>query len=152
MRRAGPGDAELMLDIQREACLAGFAHVFPPELYPFPSEAVLDEIRGQLADATNVALLDDDGFAVVGSGWLQKLYVRPAAWGTGLAGELHDAALAGLDGTHARLWTLEENHRARRFYEKRGWRLDEATRVVPYPPHPLDVGYTIDLGRVASGR
>jgi hypothetical protein len=38
-----------------------------------------------------------------------------------------------------------ENARARRFYEKRGWRLNGNERVVPFPPHPLDVGYSIDL-------
>ena len=46
------------------------------------------------------------------------------------------------DCPELRLWVLEENHRARRFYEKRGWRLNGETRVVPYPPNPLDVGYT----------
>jgi hypothetical protein len=37
---------------------------------------------------------------------------------------------------------LEENRRARRFYEKRGWRMNGETRVVEYPPHPIDVGYS----------
>jgi hypothetical protein len=41
----------------------------------------------------------------------------------------------------ARLWTLTENHRARAFYEKRGWCLTGRTRVVPFPPYPLDVEY-----------
>ena len=40
---------------------------------------------------------------------------------------------------------LEENARARRFYERRGWELDGTTRVVPFPPNPLDVGYRIRL-------
>ena len=44
---------------------------------------------------------------------------------------------------------LEENHRARRFYEKHGWRLNGETRVVEYPPHPLDVGYSLALPRSA---
>jgi hypothetical protein len=34
---------------------------------------------------------------------------------------------------------------ARRFYEKHGWRLNGSEQVVPFPPHPLDVGYSIDL-------
>jgi GNAT superfamily N-acetyltransferase len=41
----------------------------------------------------------------------------------------------------ARLWTLTENHRARAFYERRGWSLTGRTRVVPYPPYPIDVEY-----------
>jgi hypothetical protein len=40
---------------------------------------------------------------------------------------------------------LEQNARARRFYERRGWVLDGTERVVPFPPHPLDVGYTLSL-------
>jgi RimJ/RimL family protein N-acetyltransferase len=40
---------------------------------------------------------------------------------------------------------LEHNARARRFYERLGWRESGRTRVVPFPPNPLDVGYTIDL-------
>ena len=56
---------------------------------------------------------------------------------------LHDAAVAAMpDCPELRLWTLEANHRARRFYERRGWRLNGETRVVPYPPSPLDVGYS----------
>ena len=46
------------------------------------------------------------------------------------------------DCAELRLWTLTENHRARRFYEKRGWRLNGETRVVPFPPNPVDVGYS----------
>jgi hypothetical protein len=40
---------------------------------------------------------------------------------------------------------LEDNARARRFYERRGWRPDGTDRIVPFPPHPLDVGYTKEL-------
>ena len=40
---------------------------------------------------------------------------------------------------------LEHNDRARRFYERLGWRENGETRVVPFPPNPIDVGYTIDL-------
>ena len=43
------------------------------------------------------------------------------------------------------LWVLDDNRRARRFYERLGWRLNDQTRVVQYPPNPLDVSYTIDL-------
>jgi hypothetical protein len=40
---------------------------------------------------------------------------------------------------------LEQNARARRFYERRGWRLNGDARVAPFPPYPIDVGYTIEL-------
>jgi hypothetical protein len=45
----------------------------------------------------------------------------------------------------ARLWTLEENWNARRYYEKRDWTLTEETRVVPFEPNPIDVQYEKEL-------
>ena len=45
----------------------------------------------------------------------------------------------------AKLWTLEENWNGRRFYENRGWTLNGETRVVPFPPNPIDVGYCKEL-------
>ena len=41
-----------------------------------------------------------------------------------------------------RLWVLEENVRARRFYERHGWRPDGRTGTSEYPPHPVELGYT----------
>ena len=63
----------------------------------------------------------------------------------GIGSTLHDHALErlhALGAAEARLWTLEENHDARRFYERRGWTLNGETRTVEFPPYPLDVGYS----------
>jgi GNAT superfamily N-acetyltransferase len=149
-RRAGLDDLDALLAIQKAAAVAGFANVFPQELYPFPEDEIRETLRVQLADPANVALLDDEGrgFAVAGEGWLHRLYVHPAEWGSGVAGVLHDDALAVLreDGSAAvSLWVLADNARARRFYERRGWRLNGDERTVPFPPFPLDVGYSLDL-------
>jgi RimJ/RimL family protein N-acetyltransferase len=40
---------------------------------------------------------------------------------------------------------LEHNDRARRFYERLGWHVDGTSRVVPFPPNPIDLGYSIEL-------
>jgi len=138
---------ELLAEIQEAASLAGLAHIYPPERHPFPREAVLERWRSY----TGAIFLDPAGrgFSAIGDEWLNGLYVRPESWGTGVAGALHDRAVAALREAGvetARLWVLEENARARRFYEKRGWRPDGSTRVVEYPPNPLDVGYSLDLG------
>jgi len=150
LRRGSVDDLDLVFSIQREASVAGFGNVFPPARYPYPDEIVRDQLREQLEDPENVLLIDRDGrgFALAGHHLLQRLFVRPAAWGTGVADELHAAALDALRelGTAtASLWCLAENGRARRFYEQRGWRLNGDERVVPFPPYPLDVGYSIDL-------
>ena len=86
----------------------------------------------------------------VGNGFLRTLYVLPAHQGTGVGSALHDHALErlrALGSREAKLWTLEENHGARRFYEKRGWHPNGETRIVEFPPHPLDVGYSLEISR-----
>ena len=148
IRTSGRDEAEAHFAIQRAACLPALAHVFPPELYPFPD----DEIRARWRAFPGTVLLAERegapvGIAGVEGCWLHGFYVRPEWWGTGVADELHDAALAAHgDCPDVKLWGLEENHRARRFYEKRGWRQNGETRVVPYPPNPLDVGYSYVRG------
>jgi len=153
LRPATPADAESAFRVQRAASLAALAHIYPPDRYAFPDEAVRKRWQETLADDRGRVLVAERGDGIVGvaaakDGWLDALYVVPAEWGNGVAGQLHDEALKGLvaaGATNARLWVLEHNARARRFYERRGWRLDGSERVVPFPPHPLDVGYTKDL-------
>ena len=144
IRPSGREEAERHFEIQRAASLAAFARVYPPDRYPFPDEDVRERWRA-FPGRVLAAELDSVvvGVAAVDGCWLHGFYVLPERWGTGIADELHDAALAALaDCPEIKLWTLEENPRARRFYEKRGWRLNGETRVVPFPPHPLDVGYS----------
>jgi GNAT superfamily N-acetyltransferase len=153
VRPARPDEADTLLAIQREAAVDAFAHVYPPERYPFPDEA----IRAVWAEAlaapeieVYVAEVDGEpvGAVSVGRGYLSTLYVRPSSQGTGVGSALHDLALERLRALgfrEARLWTLRENHSGRRFYERRGWRLTNETRVVPYPPNPVDVEYAISL-------
>lgn len=89
---------------------------------------------------TLVAETDDGrviGFATVGPyrngqdptdldhtcGEILTMYVEPAHWSTGVGRELMAAALTELTArgwTQMRLWVLEDNTRARRFYERAG--------------------------------
>jgi GNAT superfamily N-acetyltransferase len=149
-RRAGLADLETLFAIQKESAVAGYAHVFPPERYPFPDDEVRESLRRQLGGPETIALLDENGrgFALVGGGRLHRLYVRPSAWGAGVGAILHDEALVALRDAGsevASLWVLADNARARGFYERRGWRLNGAERPVPSPPNPLEVGYSLDL-------
>jgi GNAT superfamily N-acetyltransferase len=140
IRVATTDEAATLAAVQREASLAGFGHIFAPELHPYPDDAILERWR-TFPGSILVAERDGRvvGVAAVEAEWLHGFYVLPELWGTGVADELHAAAL---DRGVVTLWCLAENHRARRFYEKRGWRENGRTRVVEYPPHPIDVGYS----------
>jgi ribosomal protein S18 acetylase RimI-like enzyme len=62
-------------------------------------------------------------------GQLYAIYVIPGHWGRGTGRLLFDAAKAGLTAAgfpDMRLWVLEENHPARRFYERMGMTADGA--------------------------
>lgn len=84
----------------------------------------------------HVAVLDEQviGYAGVGperdvsappnTGELYALFVHPDHWGTGAGRALTDAACADLREagcTTVRLWVLEANIRARRFYTRYGF-------------------------------
>jgi tRNA dimethylallyltransferase len=153
LRRARERDAEAVFEVQRAASLAALDHIYPPDRYPFPDEEVRAHWREALRQAERrviVAVLAGRivGFASSTGDRVDGLYVVPECWGTGLAERLLEAALqdiAARGETVARLWVLEDNQRARRFYERRNWKADGTERVVPFPPHPLDVGYTKEL-------
>ena len=149
MVRATVEDAELCFRIARASAVAGFQHVFPPHLYEFPADAIRAD---WISAPTNpdgeayVAFDEDEAVGVISlsDGVLQTLYVMPEWWGRGVGNNLHEFALDRLRETNvqeARLWTLTENRRARAFYEKRGWILTGRRRVVPFPPHPIDIEY-----------
>lgn len=68
---------------------------------------------------------DDD--ATEETGEVPAIYVEPGVVGTGVGRALFAAATEGLRERgyrRATLWVLEANERARRFYEKAGWRWD----------------------------
>ncbi len=80
--------------------------------------------------------LDGDsvvGFASAGpsrdadaSSELYAIYLLPSAWGSGLAEPLINLALSGM--TDVVLWVLDDNPRARRFYERVGFVADGEKR------------------------
>ena len=153
IRRARGDELDALLHVQREAAVEAFAHVFPPESFPFPDDEVREAWRRALADpALEVFVAEVDGEMVgsvsVGYEYLRTLYVLPSHQGTGVGSALHDHALdrlRALGARQAKLWTLEDNDSARRFYERRGWKLNGETRVVEFPPNPLHIGYTLDF-------
>jgi GNAT superfamily N-acetyltransferase len=58
-------------------------------------------------------------------GWIDQLYVLPAAQGRGVGTELLQVARNSFD--RLQLWTFQRNVQARRFYEARGFALVRKT-------------------------
>ena len=66
-------------------------------------------------------------------GELRAIYVLPEVWGSGVAARLFSAAAERLKARgyeHFYLWVLEDNLRARRFYEKMGMRRTDERKEV----------------------
>lgn len=83
-------------------------------------------------------------------GELWALYVHPNTWGTGAADLLMEAAFNGFAHAGYRtagLWVLDENPRARRFYERHGWVHTGQTRTDRRfePAHVAEARYKIEL-------
>lgn len=100
----------------------------PDELTPENVERVARE----LVDPTSFALMamyqgDPVGHVL----WIRRedhlhlrhLFVLEPWWGTGVARTLHARAVEAMGGLPARLYTPAFQTRARRFYEREGWRL-----------------------------
>jgi len=82
------------------------------------------------------ALVAEDlsGFIAVDlvDGNVDAIYVRAAAWSTGLGGALMALGLARLADAgfdEATLWVLDTNERAIRFYERGGWVRDDTVKL-----------------------
>src|SRR5439155_23733097 len=125
-----------------------------PAGYPYPIDDVRQRWEDALGSPDLTVVIDEEAGRPVGcagyrADWLDGLYVVPDLWARGVGSRLHDYVLDRLRGRRSpqcHLWVLEDNQRARRFYERRGWHGNGTTRVVPFPPNPVDVGYTIELG------
>jgi GNAT superfamily N-acetyltransferase len=139
MRRAWPADAETIVRTGRlgQETWRAFAPrgwtVRPPDehvalvrdaLSRPGAWAVLASVAGEPAGHAGMIPGDWDEPR---SAILYALFVRPAWWGTGLAASLHDAFVEHARAAafpYAWLSTPAAHARARRFYERRGWRAD----------------------------
>jgi ribosomal protein S18 acetylase RimI-like enzyme len=85
------------------------------------------------------------------AGEVYAIYVEPQGWGIGTGWALLDAAVTYLAATGrrpVRLWSLDGNERACRFYERYGFVADGATGTHPVGAGPdlRTVRYTLDRG------
>lgn len=144
-RRARAEEAGPLLDLQRAANLAGLADVFPPDRFPFPDDDVLARWALVLDEpGACVDVVDGPAGLLAVSAYddstLRHLAVHPDAWGTGLGrAGVERAVTAGA----RHLTVLAANRRARRLYEHLGWRPTGATQECPWPPHPVELEYSL---------
>lgn len=147
-RSADEADLLALAELERDAGGAALGHVFPPDEHPFPFDDVLARWRLVLDDPDAEVIVADrtgaDGlllYAAYDPTMLRHLAVHPSAWGTGLAVAVLEIVVEralARGGTTLDLWVLDENHRARRLYERLGWRPTGVSREAVWPPHPRE--------------
>jgi ribosomal protein S18 acetylase RimI-like enzyme len=160
VRPARSEDASAVAAVHVRTWQAAYEHVFGAERL-----AAIDHTRRRtLAERAiasgGVAVAQDDdgtivGFVSVGpssdvdgEGELFAIYVLPEAWGSGAGKGLMDAGKELLRASYddATLYVLEDNPRARRFYEREGWALDGVTKADEFLGMPVpEVRYRIRL-------
>jgi GNAT superfamily N-acetyltransferase len=118
------------------------------DIAPFEQRArAFEDGLAKAGDNAQVWIAERDGEIVGlvtctqerGTGELRDLYVVPEAWGSGVAAALHETALRWMRNRadEAILWVGEANARARRFYEREGWRADGEGRASSLGPPEL---------------
>ncbi|MFL5913259.1 MAG: GNAT family N-acetyltransferase [Gaiellaceae bacterium] len=132
IRRASVSDAAEIAAVHVRTWQAAYQHVFGSErLEHLDVERRVTGWTRALNEGESIFVADDDGrvvgFVSVGACELYAIYTLPEAWGSGAGPALMRAAVTQLrdDGCgEAFLWVLEDNPRARRFYEREGWEVD----------------------------
>lgn len=132
LRQGDAADEQAAIELIR-AAMGTYSDWCPGWSPPHDMEA-RERARWRASDSSLHRLVVCVGEQVVGvsvskqgpSAVLSLLMVAPTAWGTGVAAGLHDRALRDTAASSIRLTVPEGNGRARRFYEKNGWRRTSA--------------------------
>jgi len=163
VRRARLEDARAIAQVHAETWREAYEHVFGAErLASVTIDARLAQWERILAAGQSdvfVAATDGIvGFVSTGDSRdadaeaeLFAIYVLPRAWGTGAGSALMRAGIEAMRlraSGDAVLWVLDDNPRARRFYEREGWTLDGERKEDEYLGlRVAEVRYRIELAR-----
>jgi GNAT superfamily N-acetyltransferase len=143
VRPAHREDAAAIADVHVETWQATYAHIFGAERLAGIGDRRRTQWESWLADPQpdwRIVVADEAGRVLgfvwvgdsrdeAGKGELFAIYVLPEAWGSGAGSALMASALEALRSySSATLWVLDDNPRARRFYEREGWILDGGCR------------------------
>jgi GNAT superfamily N-acetyltransferase len=145
IRAATGKDAKGIARVQERGWQAAYRHVFPADELDrggFIQAARWRERLDRPPTGWSTFVADRDGTVVGftsvgpsrderGVGELYAIYVDPDEWSTGTGRALIERAEERLREGYAEvtLWVLEDNPRARRFYERAGWTLDGARKA-----------------------
>jgi GNAT superfamily N-acetyltransferase len=145
VRTATAADAEAIGAVQERGWQVAYRHIFPAAELAQGGFIQVERWRVRLADPPHgwsTFVVEHDatvvGFASVGPsrderglGELYAIYVDPEAWSTGAGRALMERCEEQLrsDYAEATLWVLEDNPRARAFYEHAGWLPDGARKA-----------------------
>jgi ribosomal protein S18 acetylase RimI-like enzyme len=139
IRPASPDDASAIETIRVRGWQSAYRHVFPAtdlDALPIDPERWRSRLLVPPPGWTTIVCEADGavvGFASAGPsrdedevGELYAIYVDPESWSAGAGRALLAAAEAALaaDYDAALLWVLDDNPRARSFYERAGWAPD----------------------------
>jgi ribosomal protein S18 acetylase RimI-like enzyme len=161
IRPAVPDDAAAIISVRIASWNAAYAAHLPADAW---ADYDVDAATRRLAQTietgpTRVLVAADDnaivGFTMFGAARdddvpdgtseVYSIYVHPDGWSTGAGRALMSQTLAALDGNLVVLWVLEDNHRARRFYEFAGFVADGSRKQAEMPGGPIpEVRYRRD--------
>lgn len=147
-------DLDALLPLQEEGAVAALGHVFPQDTHPFPRSQVRARWVHELADRSIRSFAAEEGGVLVGfaaarGSELFHLGTARSTWGSGLAGQVHDEIVATIAAAgHPVAWlrVFEENRRAIRFYERRGWVTTDEVSWSLFAPHPALRRFELALG------
>jgi GNAT superfamily N-acetyltransferase len=141
IRELTEADIDAVAALHVRTWQAGYAGIIPVEVLDAldPGRFAARRRAQPVPAGARTVVADQDGTIVGfasfgpdrdggGIGELYAIYVDPDRWGGGVGRRLFAAVRDGLGAAYAgmRLWVLEENHRARRFYERAGMAADGA--------------------------
>jgi RimJ/RimL family protein N-acetyltransferase len=143
VRAATPADARAVAEIRFASWRATYSRLLPSDVWDgIDLDVWAARTAQRFADRTTLALVAESNGAVrafafygpcrdddlPGAGEIYAIYAHPDHWSTGLGRALLPAAVDAVGRAPVVLWVLEDNPRARRFYELAGFVADGARK------------------------
>lgn len=143
VRRARADDAEALASVHIAAWQTAYRDIFPTAFLDGLDELARARWFERIIGGGRPVLVADTGMSVVGfclpgqsddPGWgeVHAIYVQPEHWGAGHGRALlteGEGEIFAMGLTRAMLWVIEQNVRARSFYERQGWSVAKPFRI-----------------------